>query len=178
MNVVKTTIDGLVILEPQVFYDDRGFFMETYNAEVFARLGLPTNFQQDNFSFSKRGVLRGLHFQLPPKAMSKLVRCQRGRIWDVAVDLRRSSPTYMQSFGIELSGDQHKFLFIPEGFAHGFYALEDSEVVYKSTQTYDKDLDANLAWNDPDLKIRWPLAPLLSARDQVAPGLKDLNLPF
>jgi dTDP-4-dehydrorhamnose 3,5-epimerase len=112
--------------------------------------------------------------------MAKMVRCTRGKIWDVAVDLRQGSPTYKQSFGVELSALNSKMLWIPEGFAHGFYALEDAEVVYKSTNTYDKKLDANVAWNDPDLAVDWPLTgePIISVRDQAAPLLKDLTLPF
>lgn len=172
--------EGLLVVEPEVFADERGYFMETYNADKFAALGLPTEFKQDNHSASVKGVLRGLHFQLPPKAMGKLVRCTRGKIWDVAVDLRKASATYKQSFGIELSAENKKMLWLPAGFAHGFYALEDCEVLYKCTETYDKAGDGNVAWNDPDLKVLWPVVgtPALSARDQSAPLLKDLNLPF
>ncbi len=180
MTVEKTPIEGLLVLTPQIFGDERGFFMEVFNADKFAELGLPSDFRQDNHSSSVQGVLRGLHFQLPPKAMAKMVRCTRGKIWDVAVDLRQGSPTYKQSFGVELSALNSKMLWIPEGFAHGFYALEDAEVVYKSTNTYDKKLDANVAWNDPDLAVVWPLTgePIISVRDQAAPLLKDLTLPF
>lgn len=180
MNVEKTPIDGLLVVTPQVFGDERGFFAEVYNADKFAALGLPTEFLQDNHSASVKGVLRGLHFQLPPKAMGKLVRCTRGRVWDVAVDLRKHSPTYKQSFGIELSADNKKVLWLPAGFGHGFYALEDCEVLYKCTHTYDKAGDGNVAWNDPELAVQWPLEgePVLSARDHAAPLLKDLNLPF
>lgn len=172
--------EGLLVVQPEVFADDRGFFMETFNADKFAALGLPTDFKQDNHSASAKGVLRGLHFQLPPKAMGKLVRCTRGRVWDVAVDLRKTSATYKQSFGIELSAENKKMLWLPAGFAHGFYALEDCEVLYKCTETYDKAGDGNVAWNDPELKVLWPVTgtPMLSARDQAAPLLKDLNLPF
>lgn len=172
--------EGLLVVEPEVFGDDRGFFMETFNADKFAALGLPTEFKQDNHSASVKGVLRGLHFQLPPKAMGKLVRCTRGRIWDVAVDLRKASSTYKQWFAVELSAENKKMLWLPVGFAHGFYALEDCEVLYKCTETYDKAGDGNVAWNDPELKVSWPVsgAPILSARDQAAPLFKDLNLPF
>ena len=173
-------LEGLLIVEPEVFSDDRGFFFESFNADKFAALGLPTSFAQDNHSYSVRGVLRGIHFQLPPKVMGKLVRCTRGRVWDVAVDLRKSSPTYRQWFGLELSATNKKMLWVPPGFGHGFYALEDSEVLYKSTETFDKAGDANIAWNDPEIAIGWPLQgqPLLSARDSVAPRLATLNLPF
>lgn len=180
MQVEKTPIDGLLVLTPQIFGDDRGFFMEVYNADKFADLGLPTEFRQDNHSSSVKGVLRGLHFQLPPKPMGKLVRCTRGKVWDVAVDLRKKSPTYKQSFGLELSALNSKMLWLPAGFAHGFYALEDCEVLYKCTHTYEKACDANVAWNDPELQIVWPVEgePILSTRDQAAPLLKDLDLPF
>ena len=179
MNVARP-FEGLAVIEPQVFGDDRGYFMETFNAEKFAALGLPTEFAQDNHSASVKGVLRGLHFQLPPKPMGKLVRCTRGKVWDVAVDLRKNSMTYKKWFAVELSADNKRMLWIPEGFAHGFYSLEDSEVLYKCTHTYDKAGDANVAWNDPEFSIPWPLEgqPILSARDQSAPLLKDLNLPF
>jgi dTDP-4-dehydrorhamnose 3,5-epimerase len=139
--------EGLVVVEPEVFGDDRGFFMEVFNADKFAALGLPTDFKQDNHSASVKGALRGLHFQLPPKPMGKLVRCTRGRVWDVAVDLRKSSMTYKQWFAVELSAENKKMLWLPAGFAHGFYAVEDSEVLYKCTDTYDKAGDANVAWN-------------------------------
>ncbi|MEK7183719.1 MAG: dTDP-4-dehydrorhamnose 3,5-epimerase [Patescibacteria group bacterium] len=180
MNIEKTPIEGVLIVTPQIFGDDRGFFMEVFNADKFAALGLPTEFRQDNHSSSVKGALRGIHFQLPPKPMGKLVRCTRGKVWDVAVDLRKNSPTYKQSFGLELSALNSKMLWIPEGFGHGFYALENSEVLYKSTNTFDKAGDANIAWNDPELNILWPLEgePILSTRDQAAPQLKDLNLPF
>ena len=180
MNIEKTPIEGVLIVTPQIFGDDRGFFMEVFNADKFAALGLPTEFRQDNHSSSVKGALRGIHFQLPPKPMGKLVRCTRGKVWDVAVDLRKNSPTYKQSFGLELSALNSKMLWIPEGFGHGFYALENSEVLYKSTNTFDKAGDANIAWNDPELNILWPLEgePILSTRDQAAPMLKDLDLPF
>lgn len=181
MQVEKTPLEGLFIVTPQVLGDDRGLFMEVYNADKFAALGLPTEFYQDNHSSSVQGVLRGLHFQLPPKPMGKLVRCTRGKIWDVAVDLRKDSPTYKHSFGVELSWSNKKMLFVPAGFAHGFLALEDCDVLYKCTNTFDKAGDANVAWNDPDLNVAWPLAgqtPILSARDQAAPLLKELSLPF
>ncbi len=175
-------LEGLLIIEPEVFGDDRGFFYESFNADKFAALGLPTNFSQDNHSFSVKGVLRGIHFQLPPKAMGKLVRCTRGRIWDMAVDLRKASPTYKQWFGLELTAANKRMLWVPPGFGHGFYTFEDAEVVYKCTETFDKAADANVAWNDPELAINWPLLqgqpPILSARDAAAPRLSVLNLPF
>lgn len=180
MTITPTPIADLLIVEPKVLHDDRGYFYESFNADAFAAQGLPSVFTQDNHSFSVKGVLRGLHFQLPPKAMGKLVRCTRGRIWDVAVDVRKNSPTYKQWFGLELSVDNKKMLWIPAGFAHGFYALEDCEVLYKCTETYDKAGDGNVAWNDPDFAVAWPLdgEPLISARDLAAPKFAELDLPF
>lgn len=180
MRVEQTPIEGLLVVEPDVFGDDRGFFYEVFNADKFRDLGLPTEFVQDNHSSSTAGVLRGLHFQLPPKAMGKLVRCTRGKVFDVAVDLRASSITYKQYFAIELSADNKKMLWMPPGFAHGFYALTDCEVLYKCTTTYDKAGDGNVAWNDPAFGISWPLVgePILSARDAVAPKLAELDLSF
>ncbi len=180
MHIEKTPIEGLLIVEPDVLGDDRGYFYEVFNADKFRDLGLPAEFLQDNHSSSSQGVLRGLHFQLPPKAMGKLVRCTRGSVWDVAVDLRASSPTYKQYFAIELSSRNRKMLWLPPGFAHGFYALQDCEVLYKCTTTYDKAGDGNVAWNDPELNIPWPVdgTSVLSARDAAAPKLADLNLPF
>lgn len=180
MKVTPTPIEGVLVIEPDVFGDDRGFFYEVYNADKFRDLGLPTEFLQDNHSWSVKGVLRGLHFQLPPKAMGKLVRCTRGKVWDVAVDLRKNSPTYKQHFAIELSAENKKMLWIPAGFAHGFYAREECELLYKCTTTYDKAGDGNVAWNDPELNVPWPLEgePILSGRDQGAPKFADLDLTF
>lgn len=173
MHIEQTSIDGVVIVHPQVFTDERGIFFEAFNAEKFANLGLPTVFAQDNVSHSKMGVLRGLHFQRDPKAMGKLVRCHRGRIWDVAVDIRKDSPTFMQHVGVELTETNRAMLFVPAGFAHGFYALTDCEVMYKATEIFSKEHDANILWNDADLQIAWPLEgePLLSDRDRLAPSL-------
>jgi dTDP-4-dehydrorhamnose 3,5-epimerase len=182
MKIEKTTLNDVVIISPDVFADERGSFFESFNAEKFAALGLPTDFKQDNQSTSKAGVLRGLHFQLPPYAMGKLVRCSRGRIWDVGVDLRKNSSTFKQWFGVELSASNQQMLWLPPGIAHGFYALTDCEVVYKCTATFNKDADANVAWNDPAFNITWPLidgaSPLLSPRDAAAPAFATLDLPF
>lgn len=178
MNKIETTIAGLYIIEPTVYADDRGFFMETYNADKFAQIGINTIFKQDSHSRSVKGVLRGLHFQLPPKPMAKLVRCTRGKLWDVAVDLRRHSPTYKKWFGVELSEENKRMIYIPEGFAHGFYALEDCELVYKCSNTFDGELDSAIAWSDPEIGIEWPIAPTLSNKDMQAPKLSDTNLPF
>lgn len=176
MTIEKTAIDGVVIVHPQVFADDRGLFFEAFNAEKFSALGLPTAFLQDNVSHSKVGVLRGLHFQKDPKAMGKLVRCHKGKIWDVAVDIRPDSPTFKAHVAVELTEDNRSMLFIPAGFAHGFLALTDCEVMYKSTETFSKEHDANISWNDPDLSIPWPLTtePLLSDRDKAAPMMATI----
>lgn len=180
MQVEQGPIAGALIIQPQVFGDDRGFFYESFNAEKFAPFGVPAMFLQDNHSRSAKGVLRGLHFQLPPKAMAKLVRCTRGRLWDVGVDLRKDSPTYKQYFGIELSEANKTMVFWPEGIAHGFYALEDCDFLYKCTATFQKELDANVAWDDPAFAIQWPIEgePILSERDKVAPTFDRLDLPF
>lgn len=180
MRITQTPIEGLLVVEPEIYGDDRGFFYESFNADKFAAEGLPTTFAQDSHSRSVKGVLRGLHFQLPPKAMGKLVRCSVGKIWDVAVDLRKASPTYLQHFAIDLTADNKKMLWLPPGFAHGFYALEDCEVLYKCTHTYDKLGDGNVAYHDSAFGIPWPIEgePVLSTRDAAAPKLAELDLPF
>lgn len=180
MKITPTPIEGLVVVEPDVFGDSRGFFYESYNADKLAAAGLPTDWPQDNHSASAKGVLRGLHFRLPMGDMAKLVRVTKGKVWDVAVDLRKTSPTYKQWFGLELSAENKKMLFIPEQFAHGFYCLEDSEFQYKCSKTYVGALEGSIVWNDPDLHVQWPLEgqPVVSARDADAPKFADLNLPF
>ncbi len=180
MRITQTPIQGLLVVEPEIYGDDRGFFYESFNADKFAAEGLPVVFAQDSHSRSAKGVLRGLHFQLPPKAMGKLVRCAVGKIWDVAVDLRKASPTYLQHFAIDLTAENKKMLWLPPGFAHGFYALEDCEVLYKCTHTYDKLGDGNVAYHDPVFSISWPIEgePVLSIRDAAAPKFSDLDLPF
>lgn len=180
MHIEHTPIEGLLVVTPDVFGDDRGSFFESYNEEKFAALGLPTTWRQDNHSESVKGVLRGLHFQLLPRPMAKLVRCVKGKVWDVAVDLRKGSPTYKQHVAVELTPENKKMFLIPEGFGHGFYCLEDSMVLYKSSNAFVKELDANVAWNDPELNVPWPLEgePILSGRDQIAPKFADLDLLF
>lgn len=180
MKKIETSIEGLVIIEPEAYGDDRGWFYESYNIDKFKNVGIDVEFVQDNHSFSAKGVLRGLHFQLPPKPMDKLVRCTHGRLWDVAVDLRKDSPTYLKWFGVELSAENKKMFFVPAGFAHGFYALEDCELVYKCSNVYNGELDANVAWNDKVFGVEWPVVgePALSARDQVAPSFSELDLSF
>jgi dTDP-4-dehydrorhamnose 3,5-epimerase len=168
-------VPGLIVIEPRVFADDRGFFMETWSARAFEAGGLDVRFVQEAHSRSARGVLRGLHFQQDPHAMGKLVRCTAGRVFDVAVDIRHGSPTFGRWGGLELSADNRRMLWIPPGFAHGFQALEDgSDVQYKSTAFYTPSAEAVIAWNDPDLAIAWPIpAPRLSARDADAPVLRE-----
>jgi dTDP-4-dehydrorhamnose 3,5-epimerase len=168
-------LSGLTIIDPPFFADERGFFMESWNARAFQQAGLDLRFAQEGHSRSSRGVLRGLHYQREPHAMGKLVRCTAGRVFDVAVDLRVGSPTFGRWSGLELSGANRRLLWIPEGFAHGFQALEDgSEVQYKMSTFYTPSAEDVLARNDPELAIAWPIAePLLSPRDARAPGLRD-----
>ncbi|MEW6252577.1 MAG: dTDP-4-dehydrorhamnose 3,5-epimerase [Planctomycetota bacterium] len=183
LTVVATRIPAVKLLIPKRFADPRGFFSETYNARRLAEVGIDLHWVQDNHSLStERGVVRGLHFQLPPFAQDKLVRVTRGRIFDVAVDLRRSSPTYGQHVAAELSAQEWNQILVPVGFAHGFCTLEpDTEVLYKVTNYYAPEHDAGLLWNDPDLAIPWPIAPeeaLLSEKDQRQPRFAGLLSPF
>ncbi len=178
MKFVETFIKDLIIIHPNVFEDNRGWFKETYNSKIFEQYNISLNFIQDNHSLSlKKGVLRGLHFQLEPKAQTKLVRCTRGKIWDVAVDLRKNSDTYLKWFGLELSSTNHLMLLIPKGFAHGFITLEDeSEVQYKVDNFYDKSLDRSLNFMDEIIGIEWPKIPyILSEKDKNAPSLSELE---
>lgn len=181
MKVIKTGIKKLLIIEPNVFGDSRGWFSESYNEKVFKENGIDIVFKQDNHSYSKqKGVLRGLHFQNEPYAQTKLVRCTRGKIWDVAVDLRKSSPTYLKWVGIELTPENHKMFLIPQGFAHGFITLEeDTEVQYKVDNLYNTDTDRAIQYNDPDINVIWPLNEvILSEKDKKAPNLKDSDVNF
>lgn len=170
MHCLPTAIPEVMILEPQVFRDARGFFMETFHEEKFAALGLPTRFVQDNHSASRRGVLRGLHYQIQ-QAQGKLVRVISGEVFDVAVDLRRSSPTFGQWVGEVLSAENHRMMWIPPGFAHGFLVLSGwAEVLYKTTDFYAPQWERTLLWNDPAVGVRWLIPPgeqpLLSEKDQ------------
>ncbi|WP_088042767.1 dTDP-4-dehydrorhamnose 3,5-epimerase [Bacillus sp. EAC] len=182
MKKTETPIKDLFVLEPNVFGDHRGWFMETYSESKFTELGINLTFVQDNQSFSAtKGTLRGLHYQLNPKAQSKLVRCTRGSIFDVAVDIRKGSPTFGQWFGIELSAENKKQLLIPQGFAHGFMTLmDDVEVQYKVDELYAPDCDRGIIWNDPSIGIEWPIdiQPVLSEKDEKAPLLKDAEMNF
>ncbi len=170
-------IPDLVLITPRVFPDERGFFLESYKRSDFAANGIEVFFLQDNHSRSSRGVLRGLHFQRPPKAQAKLVRVVRGAVWDVAVDLRRGSPTYLRWLGVELNEENNAMLFVPEGFAHGFVALSDETLLlYKCSAEYDSALDAGVRWNDPTIAVRWPIErPRVSAKDEALPLLAEIE---
>ena len=174
MNVLPTPLPGVLIVEPRVFADARGFFLETFQARRFAEHGLPTEFPQDNYSRSVRGVLRGLHYQLR-QPQGKLVSVVRGEVYDVAVDLRRGSPTFGQWFGMVLAEEPRRFLWIPPGFAHGFCVLSDvADLVYKCTALYAPDDERGIIWSDPTLAIDWPIeSPLLSPKDAALPVLTD-----
>jgi dTDP-4-dehydrorhamnose 3,5-epimerase len=177
MNVIQTILPEVLILEPKVFGDERGFFMESFNQKAFdAAVGHPVTFVQDNHSRSARGVLRGLHYQLPPHEQGKLVRVTAGRVFDVAVDMRRSSAWFGQWAGVELSGENHRQFWIPPGFAHGFLVLSDTaDFLYKTSAYYAPESEASVRWDDSTLGIAWPQAdrPLLSPKDAAAPGLAE-----
>ncbi len=175
-----TPIEGLLILHPQVFEDERGHFFESFNRDKCAELGIRSEFVQDNQSLSQKGVLRGLHFQAPPFAQGKLVRVVRGSVYDVAVDIRKGSPTYGKHFGIVLSGSNKTQFWIPPGFAHGFLTLEDDTLfAYKCTANYHKASEGAVRWDDPEIGIEWGSEQiLLSEKDRVAPLFRELNTPF
>jgi dTDP-4-dehydrorhamnose 3,5-epimerase len=173
VKVERTTLAGVLVLEPRVFSDARGFFLESWNAREFEKLGIAARFVQDNHSRSARNVLRGLHYQLR-QPQGKLVRCTAGEVWDVAVDLRRGSPTFGRHYAVTLDAVSHRMVWIPAGFAHGFLVLsEHAEVQYKATAFYAPEDERALLWNDPALGIPWPLAgePVMTARDRAAAPL-------
>lgn len=178
MNIIPCDIPGPLIIEPRVFGDDRGFFLESWSESAFARAGLDLNFVQDNHSRSQKGVLRGMHFQ-NPGPQGKLVRVARGAVFDAVVDLRRSSPTFGKWTGVTLSAENKRMFWVPEGFAHGFLTLEnDTDFLYKCTAPYAPQWEASLAWDDPAVGIAWPLAgmtPQLSAKDAAGVALADVN---
>jgi dTDP-4-dehydrorhamnose 3,5-epimerase len=178
LKFTETPLPGVIVIDPTVHGDDRGFFMETYRADAFREHGIPDSFVQDNHSRSARGVLRGLHYQ-EPQPQGKLVRCTHGELFDVAVDIRRGSPKFGHYFGILLTESNKKMLWVPPGFAHGFCALtETADLVYKVTELYRPEYDRCILWNDPDIGIPWPIEePTLSAKDVTAPRLKDAVLP-
>jgi dTDP-4-dehydrorhamnose 3,5-epimerase len=178
---LETKLDGVVLLEPQVHGDERGFMVETYSRDGWAELGVGVEFVQHNHSRSARGTLRGIHFQTEP-GQAKLVRCPRGTVFDVAVDLRRDSPTYGQWEGYELDDERHRQLFVPAGFGHGFAVLSEvADVAYQLSSLYDPATEAGIAWDDRDVGVEWPVSePLLSERDKAAPTLAEVadTLPF
>lgn len=173
---LPTRLEGLVLIEPEIHADDRGFLLESFSEEGLRDLGIDLDFVQDNHSRSQRGTLRGIHFQTFP-GQAKLVRCLRGKIWDVAVDLRRDSETFGQWEGYELDDEAHRQLFVPVGFGHGFCVLSDTaDVAYKLSSYYAAESEAGLAWDDPDVGIEWPVEePLLSDRDRQAPRLAEIS---
>lgn len=180
MEIIKTKIPDLLIVKPAVFEDNRGYFFESYNKEKFLKEGIDQNFVQDNESKSMKGVLRGLHFQAPPFAQGKLVRVMKGAVLDVAVDIRKNSPTYGQWASIELTESNKMMYWVPPGFAHGFVTLEDHTVFfYKCTNVYNKNSEGSIRWNDPDLNIDWGISdPILSEKDMLSPMFRDFVSPF
>lgn len=182
MTFTPTPIAGLMVIEPQIWHDNRGFFIETYNEDAFHTNGITDRFVQDNLSYSHRGVLRGMHAQAGAQAQGKLVRVLRGSVLDVAVDIRKRSATYGQSFSLRLDAEQANALWIPPGFLHGFLALEDHTVfAYKVTGFYDKAGEVGVRWDDPDLRIDWPMATdqlIISDKDKQLPLLKEITSPF
>ncbi|HEY9533892.1 MAG TPA: dTDP-4-dehydrorhamnose 3,5-epimerase [Mucilaginibacter sp.] len=182
MKFVKTGIEGLLIVEPQLFKDDRGYFFESYSKAKFAVAGIDIDFVQDNQSFSQKGTVRGLHAQSAPHAQAKLVRVIQGQVLDVAVDIRKGSPTYGKYETIELSAENQRQFLIPDGFLHGFAVLEDNTIfAYKVNNYYAKDCELGVRWNDPALAIDWGIDPaeaIVSPKDEVLPVLEDLDSPF
>ena len=187
MEIIKNAINGVLIIEPKVFGDKRGYFFESFSQREFDEkvapiLGHTVNFVQDNESMSSYGVMRGLHFQRPPYTQSKLVRCVKGAVLDVAVDIRKGSPTYGQHVAIELTEDNHRQFFVPKGFAHGFAVLSDEAIFqYKCDDFYHPEAEGAIAWNDPDIAINWPIKAndvILSEKDKHHPLLKDFDSPF
>lgn len=178
---IKQEIPDVVLIKPKIFTDERGFFVESYKYSDFASNGITDNFVQDNHSKSSRGVLRGLHYQLNPKAQKKLVRCVSGKIFDVAVDIRQGSPSFGKWVGAELTEDNKNMFYIPAGFAHGFLVLSDTaEIIYKTTEEYAPECDRGIKWDDPDIGINWNLSgePIVSQKDANQPSLKDAEINF
>ena len=180
MTISSTPLDGLLIIEPKVFEDRRGYFFESFRLSALREFGVDLSFVQDNESSSNANVIRGLHLQSPPYGQAKLVRVVRGAIYDVAVDVRKESPTYGQYFGIELNEKNRTSFFIPEGFAHGFSCLADNTIVqYKCSNYYNKASECGLIWNDPDLNIDWKVSnPIISEKDEILSRFKDFNSPY
>lgn len=180
MNVTRTAIEGLLVIEPDIYRDERGYFFESFNSSRYREAGIPDAFVQDNVSVSKKGVLRGLHYQAPPFDQGKLVSVLRGRVMDVAVDIRTGSPTYGRHVMVELSALNHRQFWIPAGFAHGFVALEDDTIfTYKCTNVYSKEHDRGIRYNDPAIGIDWGVTePIVSEKDQQHPLLSEISSEF
>jgi len=180
MKVTALPIDGVLLIEPQIFGDARGWFYESYNEERYRAAGICETFVQDNQSFSQKNVVRGLHFQKPPFTQAKLVSVIQGAVLDVAVDLRAGSPTYGQYVSAVLTGENHHQLFVPKGFAHGFSVLEDNTIfAYKCSNLYNKESEGNIVYNDPDINVEWGVDnPILSEKDKVGPTLREFVTPF
>lgn len=180
MKIVKTKLEGVVVIEHRVFADDRGYFLESHNKREFAKQGLDLEFVQDNSSRSKKHTLRGLHYQKNPKAQGKLVMVNFGTIFDVAVDITKGSPTFGQWVGVELSCQNRKALYVPPGFAHGFVVTSDTaDVTYKCTEYYSPEHDRGIIWSDPDIGIKWPVEPrFFSEKDLKAPLLQNADINF
>lgn len=175
---IRLNIKDVQLIVPKVFKDERGFFLESFKESDFIENGITDDFRQDNHSKSTKGVLRGLHYQLQPKSQAKIIRCIKGKIFDVAVDIRKDSPTFSKWAGEILSEDNQHMLYIPEGFAHGFVVLSDTaEILYKASNEYSKEHDRGIRWNDPDININWGIdfEPVLSEKDKLQPFLKDVK---
>ena len=175
MKITETSLSGVLLIEPKLFHDERGFFFETFNRERFRAAGMPGDFVQDNQSRSRRNVVRGLHYQ-EPNPQGKLVRCVRGAVWDVAVDVRDGSPTFGQWYGVELTDENQRMLWIPQGFAHGFCALTDADLTYKCTDFWAPACEQTILWNDPEIGIQWPIdvaEAIVSSKDQAGVGLRE-----
>jgi dTDP-4-dehydrorhamnose 3,5-epimerase len=180
MEIIQEPLPGLLLLKPKVFADHRGHFYESYRADFFSKIGLDVGFVQDNQSLSNKGIVRGLHFQMPPRAQDKLVRVVAGAVLDVAVDIRKKSPTYGKVFAVELTAENFLMLFIPKGFAHGFATLEDQTIFqYKCSDYYAPDHEGGLLWNCPTLQIDWKTnEPVLSDKDKIHPDFTRFHSPF
>ncbi|MDG1719576.1 MAG: dTDP-4-dehydrorhamnose 3,5-epimerase [Flavobacteriales bacterium] len=180
MKIIKTEIEGLLLIEPKVFEDERGYFFESWSKDAFENAGLDINFVQDNQSLSSKGVVRGLHFQNPPFAQGKLVRVLKGSVLDIAVDIRENSPTYGKYFSIHLSEENKTMLWIPPGFAHGFSTLEDNTIFsYKCSGVYNKESEGSLMWNDTDLNIDWKIKnPIIAEKDQNSELFSNFKTQF
>lgn len=180
MEVTNIFIDGPLVLQPKVFYDERGYFYESYNKEAFVKAGITVDFVQDNQSLSQKGAVRGLHFQAPPFEQGKLVRVIKGAVYDVIVDVRKNSPTYGKHYGIELSEENFTMFWIPAGFAHGFATLKNDTVFsYKCTNVYNKQSEGGLLWNDASMAINWEVEhPIVSDKDKLLPTFENFISPF